>query len=44
MIDMDEMNQIGNVLWAETHSRAAYEYFDNVTTFDTTYLTNIYKM
>ncbi|KAK4597375.1 hypothetical protein RGQ29_015069 [Quercus rubra] len=33
-----------NVFWADARSRATCEYFGNVITFDTTYLTNPYKM
>jgi zinc finger SWIM domain-containing protein 3 len=30
--------------WADARSRAAYEFFNDVITFDTTYLTNRYDM
>ncbi|XP_042980235.1 protein FAR1-RELATED SEQUENCE 5-like [Carya illinoinensis] len=30
--------------WADSRSKAAYQYFGDVVTFDATYLTNIYKM
>jgi len=43
-IDMDEDNRISNVFWADSRSRAACEYFGNVVSFDTTYLTNKYDM
>ena len=33
-----------NVFWADTRSRATYESFRNVVTFDITYLTNKYEM
>ncbi|KAF5465464.1 hypothetical protein F2P56_015474 [Juglans regia] len=43
-IDVDHELQLKNVFWADTQSRAAYESFGDVITFDTTYLTNAYKM
>ncbi|XP_040987809.1 protein FAR1-RELATED SEQUENCE 6-like [Juglans microcarpa x Juglans regia] len=36
--------QLNNVFWADARSRAAYESFGDVIVFDTTYLTNVYKM
>ncbi|XP_047318834.1 protein FAR1-RELATED SEQUENCE 8-like [Impatiens glandulifera] len=42
--DVDEENRIRNVFWADGRCRAAYEYFSDVITFDTTYLTNCYDM
>ncbi|XP_042978792.1 protein FAR1-RELATED SEQUENCE 5-like [Carya illinoinensis] len=44
MIDVDEDLRLRNVFWADARSRAAYEYFGDVITFDTTYLTNRYGM
>ncbi|XP_041003397.1 protein FAR1-RELATED SEQUENCE 5-like [Juglans microcarpa x Juglans regia] len=44
VIDVDEELRLRNVFWADAHSRAAYEYFGDVITFDTTYLTNRYGM
>ncbi|XP_047313774.1 protein FAR1-RELATED SEQUENCE 5-like [Impatiens glandulifera] len=38
--DVDEENQIRNVFWADGRCRASYEYFSDVITFDTTYLSN----
>ncbi|KAK0588019.1 hypothetical protein LWI29_032987 [Acer saccharum] len=35
---------MGSCFWADARSRAAYQYFRDVVTFDVTYLTNIYKM
>ncbi|XP_035544601.1 protein FAR1-RELATED SEQUENCE 5-like [Juglans regia] len=35
---------MGSCFWADARSRAAYQYFGDVVTFDATYLTNIYKM
>jgi len=43
MVDVDEL-RIRNVFWADVSSRVAYEYFGDVITFDTTYLTNRYGM
>ncbi|XP_040990459.1 protein FAR-RED IMPAIRED RESPONSE 1-like [Juglans microcarpa x Juglans regia] len=44
VMDVDEELRVRNVFWADAHSRAAYEYFGDVITFDTTYLTNRYGM
>ncbi|KAG6677933.1 hypothetical protein I3842_14G053000 [Carya illinoinensis] len=44
MIDVDEELSLRNVFWADARSRATYEYFGDVVTFDTTYLTNRYGM
>ncbi|KAF5442587.1 hypothetical protein F2P56_035228 [Juglans regia] len=44
VIDVDEELRLRNVFWADARSRAAYEYFGDVITFDTTYLTNRYGM
>ncbi|XP_012575559.1 protein FAR1-RELATED SEQUENCE 5-like [Cicer arietinum] len=43
-IDFDDDFHVRNVFWANARSRAAYEYFGDVVTFDTTYLTNKYDM
>ncbi|KAG2703570.1 hypothetical protein I3760_06G144700 [Carya illinoinensis] len=43
-IDVDHELRLRNVFWADARSRAAYESFGDVITFDTTYLTNAYKM
>jgi len=43
-IDLDDDFHVRNVFWADARSRAAYEYFGDVVTFDTTYLTNRYDM
>ncbi|KAK1367335.1 hypothetical protein POM88_042896 [Heracleum sosnowskyi] len=40
VMDLDEKGRLKNVFWADARSRAAYEEFNNVITFDTTYLTN----
>jgi hypothetical protein len=42
-IQVDENRCMGNCFWADARSRAAYQYFGDVT-FDATYLTNCYKM
>ena len=44
VIDLDEDSCLKNVFWADARSRTAYESFGDVRTFDTTYLTNKYKM
>ncbi|KAF5451710.1 hypothetical protein F2P56_026795 [Juglans regia] len=43
-MDVDDETRLRNVFWADARSRAAYESFGDVITFDTTYLTNAYKM
>ncbi|XP_020981458.1 protein FAR1-RELATED SEQUENCE 5-like [Arachis duranensis] len=43
-IDVDENHSIRNVFWADARCRAAWEYFGDVVTFDTTYKTNRYDM
>jgi hypothetical protein len=40
---VDENRCMNNYFWANARSRAAYQYFGDVT-FDATYLTNCYKM
>ncbi|XP_040990904.1 protein FAR1-RELATED SEQUENCE 6-like [Juglans microcarpa x Juglans regia] len=44
LIDLDDEGRLENVFWADSRSRAAYQYFGDVVTFDTTYLTNRYGM
>ncbi|KAF5470849.1 hypothetical protein F2P56_011337 [Juglans regia] len=44
MMDIDDEGRLKNVFWADPHSRAAYQDFGDVVTFDTTYLTNRYGM
>ncbi|XP_042940562.1 protein FAR1-RELATED SEQUENCE 5-like [Carya illinoinensis] len=44
VMDVDDEGRLRNVFWADARSRAAYEYFGDVVTFDTTYLTNRYGM
>jgi hypothetical protein len=44
VMDLDDECRLRNVFWADTRSRAAYEDFGDVITFDTTYLTNRYEM
>ncbi|KAJ3676892.1 hypothetical protein LUZ60_002616 [Juncus effusus] len=43
-IQMDETGAAVNFFWVDDRSRAAYHYFGDVITFDTTYRTNKYKM
>jgi hypothetical protein len=44
VMDMDDDCRLQNVFWADARSRAAYDFFGDVITFDTTYLTNRYDM
>ncbi|XP_024164135.1 protein FAR-RED IMPAIRED RESPONSE 1-like [Rosa chinensis] len=43
-IDINEKGKLRNFFWAYARSRAAYQEFGDVFTFDTTYLTNKYEM
>jgi hypothetical protein len=43
-MDFDDDCRLKNVFWADARSRASYEDFGDVVTFDTTYLTNRYEM
>ncbi|XP_042946093.1 protein FAR1-RELATED SEQUENCE 5-like [Carya illinoinensis] len=43
-MDVDDDERLLNIFWANARSRSAYEYFGDVVTFDTTYLTNRYGM
>ena len=43
-IDFDDNFLVKNVFWADARSRATYDSFGDVVTFDTTYLTNNYDM
>ncbi|KAG6699806.1 hypothetical protein I3842_08G081800 [Carya illinoinensis] len=43
-MQVDKNGCMGSCFWADARSRAAYQYFGDVVTFDATYLTNIYKM
>jgi len=44
VIDVDDESRLRNVFWADARCRVAYEYFGEVITFDTTYLTNKHDM
>ncbi|KAF5464333.1 hypothetical protein F2P56_014417 [Juglans regia] len=44
LMDLDDDERLKNVFWADPRSRAAYQDFGDVVTFDTTYLTNRYGM
>ena len=44
VIDMDDEGRLRNVFWVDARSRAAYESFQDVISFDSTYLTNRYSM
>jgi zinc finger SWIM domain-containing protein 3 len=41
-IDLDDDFHVRNVFWADARSKAAYEDFGDLVTFNTTYLTNKY--
>ncbi|XP_042973066.1 protein FAR1-RELATED SEQUENCE 5-like [Carya illinoinensis] len=43
-MDIDDDGRLKNVFWTNPRSRVAYQYFGDVVTFDTTYLTNRYGM
>jgi hypothetical protein len=43
-LDLDDELRVQNVFWVDARSRAAYESFNDVITFDTTYLINKYDM
>ncbi|KAJ6815956.1 protein FAR-RED IMPAIRED RESPONSE 1-like [Iris pallida] len=43
-VDFDEEARLRNLFWADARSRAAYEAFGDVITFDTTYLVNNYEV
>ncbi|XP_027355103.1 protein FAR-RED IMPAIRED RESPONSE 1-like [Abrus precatorius] len=43
-IDLDDFFCVKNVFWADARSRATYDSFGDVVTFDTTCLTNKYEM
>ncbi|XP_040988971.1 protein FAR1-RELATED SEQUENCE 5-like [Juglans microcarpa x Juglans regia] len=43
-MDLDDEGRLKNVFWADACSRATYDYFGDVVTFDTTYLTKRYGM
>ena len=42
--DVDADSRLKNVFWADGRSRATYLEFGDVITFDTTYVSNRYKM
>jgi zinc finger SWIM domain-containing protein 3 len=44
VIDLDDECRLRNVFWRDARSRSAYESVGDIITFDTTYLTNKYKM
>nr|GEU53245.1 DNA-directed DNA polymerase [Tanacetum cinerariifolium] len=43
-MDIDDDGRLQNVFWADARSRASYESFGDVVSFDNTYLTNEYSM
>jgi zinc finger SWIM domain-containing protein 3 len=44
VMEMDDECRLRNIFWADARSKAAYEFFSDVVSFDTTYLTNRYDM
>ncbi|KAM0825043.1 hypothetical protein ACQ4PT_069821 [Festuca glaucescens] len=44
VMDVDDESRLRNVFWADARSRAVYDSFNDVVTFDTTYLMNKYDM
>ncbi|KAF5473666.1 hypothetical protein F2P56_010265 [Juglans regia] len=44
LMDLDDEGRLKNIFWADPRSRAVYQYFGDIVTFDTTYLTNRYGM
>ncbi|KAL2905859.1 Protein FAR-RED IMPAIRED RESPONSE 1, partial [Bienertia sinuspersici] len=44
MCRLDNFGQLQDILWVDARSRAAYEEFNDVVCFDTTYLTNQYEL
>ncbi|KAH9655784.1 protein FAR1-RELATED SEQUENCE [Citrus sinensis] len=43
-MQVDDEGRLKNIFWAEPRNREAYKEFEDVVTFDTTYLTNKYDM
>jgi hypothetical protein len=43
-IDLDANDRVRNLFWADGAARAAYKEFGDCVSFDTTYMTNRYKM
>ncbi|KAL4329767.1 hypothetical protein AHAS_Ahas13G0333000 [Arachis hypogaea] len=43
-VELDQNKRLKTIFWADARSRAAYEYFGDVVSFDTTYKTNRYDM
>ncbi|XP_020245558.1 protein FAR1-RELATED SEQUENCE 6-like isoform X2 [Asparagus officinalis] len=44
LIDLNEDGCLCNVFWADSRSRAAYKYFGDVMSFDTTYLRDAFQV
>ncbi|KAF5449774.1 hypothetical protein F2P56_030186 [Juglans regia] len=44
LMELDDDDRLKNVFWTDAGHRGAYNYFGDVVTFDTTYLTNKYGM
>ena len=43
-IKVDDNNSAQHLFWVDGRSRMSYDYFGDVVTFDTTYMTNKYRM
>lgn len=43
-IDLDDDGHVKNVFWVDANGRHDYQEFGDVISFDTTYITNKYKM
>lgn len=43
LLDWDEEGYLRNLFWADSRSRASYDYFGDIVTFDTNYLANKYE-
>lgn len=43
-VEFDDEGRLRNMFWVDSRSRAAYQYFGDVISFDTTYLTNRYGL
>ncbi|XP_052180875.1 protein FAR-RED IMPAIRED RESPONSE 1-like [Diospyros lotus] len=44
IVDLNKDDRVKNVFWADNRYRQAFKEFDDIVTFDTTYLTNRYDM
>jgi hypothetical protein len=42
--DLDDQKRVKHLFWVDGAARKAYKYFNDCISFDTTYMTNKYKM